>query len=133
MELRRLALERARTYMLDHLEQDGTFYSYYSSTFLMIFALLSIGYKKTDPVITKAVEGIRAMKCEINGLPYMQYTTANVWNTSLIGYTLQAAGVSHEDPMVTKANNYLLSRQHLPLRRLGRAQSQRLAGRLGFF
>lgn len=47
MELRRLALERARTYMLDHLEQDGTFYSYYSSTFLMIFALLSLGYKKT--------------------------------------------------------------------------------------
>lgn len=52
------------------------------------------------------------MKCEINGLPHMQYTTANVWNTSLIGYTLQAAGVSHEDPMVTKANKYLLSRQH---------------------
>lgn len=52
------------------------------------------------------------MKCEINGLPYMQYTTANVWNTSLIGYTLKAAGISHEDPMVTKANNYLLSRQH---------------------
>ncbi|CAH8708383.1 squalene--hopene cyclase [Paenibacillus thiaminolyticus] len=111
-ELRRLALERARTYMLDHLEQDGTFYSYYSSTFLMIFALLSLGYKKTDPIITKAVEGIRAMKCEINGLPHLQYTTANVWNTSLIGYTLQAAGVSHEDPMVTKANKYLLSRQH---------------------
>ncbi|WP_374020829.1 squalene--hopene cyclase [Paenibacillus thiaminolyticus] len=111
-ELRRLALERARTYMLDHLEEDGTFYSYFSSTFLMIFALLSLGYKKTDPVITKAVEGIRTMKCEINGLPHMQYTTANVWNTSLIGYTLQAAGVSHEDPMVTKANKYLLSRQH---------------------
>lgn len=87
-ELRRLALERARTYMLDHLEQDGTFYSYYSSTFLMIFALLSLGYKKTDPIITKAIEGIRAMKCEINGLPHMQYTTANVWNTSLIGRIL---------------------------------------------
>lgn len=111
-ELHRLATERARTYMLDHLERDGTFYSYYSSTFLMIFALLSLGYKKTDPVITKAVRGIRAMKCEINGLPHMQYTTANVWNTSLIGYAVQAAGVSHDDPMVTKANKYLLSRQH---------------------
>ncbi|TMV49152.1 squalene--hopene cyclase [Paenibacillus mesophilus] len=111
-ELHRLALERAQQYMLDHLERDGTFYSYFSSTFLMIFALLALGYKKTDPVITKAVEGIRAMKCEINGLPHMQYTTANVWNTSLIGYSLRAAGVAREDPMVTKANNYLLSRQH---------------------
>lgn len=96
-ERHRLALELAEKYMLDHLEPDGTFYNYYSSTFLMIFA---------------ALEGIRAMTCEINGLPHMQYTTAHVWNTSLIGYTLQAAGVSHEDPMVTKANKYLLSRQH---------------------
>ncbi|MGD8191855.1 squalene--hopene cyclase [Brevibacillus ginsengisoli] len=111
-ELHRLALERAEKYMLEHLERDGTFYSYFSSTFLMIFALLSLGYKKTDPVITKAIHGIRAMKCEINGYPHMQYTTANVWNTSLIGYTLQAAGISHENPMVTKANKYLLSRQH---------------------
>lgn len=111
-ELHRLALERAHAYMLDHLERDGTFYSYFSSTFLMIFALLSLGYKKTDPVIVKAVGGIRAMKCEIDGLPHMQYTTAHVWNTSLIGYTLQAAGVSTENPMVAKANNYLLSRQH---------------------
>ena len=30
-ELHRLAIERARTYMLDHLEPDGTLYSYYSS------------------------------------------------------------------------------------------------------
>ncbi|WP_459213658.1 hypothetical protein [Paenibacillus alginolyticus] len=31
--------------------------------------------------------------------------------TSLIGYTLQAAGVSHNDPILTKANKYLLNRQ----------------------
>ena len=49
-QLHKLAIERAKKYMLDHIEADGTFYSYYSSTFLMIFALLSLGYKKTDPV-----------------------------------------------------------------------------------
>ena len=52
------------------------------------------------------------MKAEINGLPHMQYTTANVWNTSLIGYALQEAGVSPEDKMVVEANQYLLDRQH---------------------
>ncbi|WP_223596599.1 squalene--hopene cyclase [Neobacillus bataviensis] len=111
-QLRILAIERAKKYMLDHLEPDGTLYSYYSCTFLMIFALLSLGYKKTDPVIVKALEGIRAMKCEINGLPHMQYTTADVWNTSLISFTLQAAGVPPEDSMISKANDYLLTRQH---------------------
>lgn len=111
-QLHQLAIERANKYMLDHLEPDGTFYSYYSSTFLMIFALLALGYKKSDPLITRAVSGLMAMKCEINGNPHMQYTTANVWNTSLIGYALQSAGVSAEDPMVANANRYLLQQQH---------------------
>lgn len=111
-ELHRLAIKRARTYMLNHIEPDGTLFSYYSSTYLMIFALLSLGYKKNDPIIIKALNGIISMKCEINGKPHMQYTTAAVWNTSLIGYALQAAGVSPNDPMVQKANRYLFTRQH---------------------
>ena len=110
-QLHQLSIERAKKYMLDHLEPDGTLYSYYSSTFLMIFALLSLGYKKTDPVITQAIDGIQSMKCEIGGFPHMQYTTANVWNTSLIGFCLQKAGFSSEDPMVKQANQYLLERQ----------------------
>jgi sporulenol synthase len=111
-ELHCLAIERTTKYMLSRIEPDGTFLSYYSCTFLMIFALLALGYKKTDPIIINAVSGIKSMKCEIDGLPHMQYTTANVWNTSLIGYTLQSAGVSPQDTMVTKANQYLLERQH---------------------
>ncbi|WP_163183970.1 squalene--hopene cyclase [Neobacillus sedimentimangrovi] len=111
-ELRNLALKRAEKYMLDRIEPDGTFYSYFSSTFLMIFALLSLGYKKSDPTITRAIEGLKSMKCKIEGFPHMQYTTANVWNTSLISFALQSAGMSPEDPMIKRANDYLLKRQH---------------------
>jgi sporulenol synthase len=111
-QLHKLALQRAKKYMLDHLEKDGTFYSYYSSTFLMIFALLALGYKKSDPVIKSAIDGIKSMRTTIIGLPHMQYTTANVWNTSLIGYALLEAGISPDDSMVLKANQYILARQH---------------------
>ncbi|MCL6574222.1 MAG: squalene--hopene cyclase, partial [Bacillus sp. (in: Bacteria)] len=111
-QLHQLAVERALKYLLDHIEPDGTLYSYFSSTFLMIFALLSHGYKKTDPVVSAAVTGLLSMKTEISGFPHMQYTTANVWNTSLIANTLQIAGIVPEDPMVEKANGYLLERQH---------------------
>ncbi|WP_042355471.1 squalene--hopene cyclase [Bacillus rubiinfantis] len=110
-ELRSLALERGKKYMLERIEVNGTLCSYYSSTFLMIFALLALGYKKTDHVITQAIAGLKSMKCEINGLPHMQYTTANVWNTALITHALQFAGVSSKDPMVAKSHQYLLSRQ----------------------
>ena len=109
--LHQLATEQAKQYMLARIEPDGTFYGFFSATFLMIFALLSLGYAKTDPVIRNAVNGLKAMKCEIKGLPHMQYTTATVWNTSLINVALQDAGVSPSEPMVDQANHYLLQRQ----------------------
>jgi len=111
-ELRNFAIDKAKNYMLGRIEADGTFLSYFSSTFLMIFALLSVGYKRTDPVIMKAIDGLKAMKCEINSLPHMQYTTANVWNTALISTALQSAGITADDPMIKESNRYLLSRQH---------------------
>ncbi len=111
-QIHQLAIDRATKYMLDHIEADGTYYSYYSSTFLMIFALLSLGYHKTDPLIKKAIAGIKSMVCDMNGLPHMQFTTANVWNTSLIGYALQTAGIAPDDTMLIRANEYLLGKQH---------------------
>lgn len=109
--LKSSAIQRAKQYMLDHIEPDGTLYSYFSATFLMIFALRSLGYSNNDPIILKAVQGLKAMKCTINGHLHMQYTTATVWNTSLIGYVLQKAGVPHMDPVINKANQYLRNHQ----------------------
>ncbi|MBT2686818.1 squalene--hopene cyclase [Bacillus sp. ISL-47] len=111
-QLHSMAMDRAKKYMLERIEPDGTFYSYFSSTFLMIFALLSLGYSKNDPIIKNAVNGLKSLQTDIDGLPHMQYADASVWNTSLINSTLQMAGVSPEDPVVHKANTYLLKRQH---------------------
>ncbi|MCM3704732.1 MULTISPECIES: terpene cyclase/mutase family protein [Cytobacillus] len=111
-QLHSLAMDRAKEYMLQRIEPDGTFYSYFSSTFLMIFALLSLGYSKDEPVIRNAVEGLKSFRTNIDGHPHMQYTDASVWNTSLISTALQLAGVTPEDPAVKSANAYLLKRQH---------------------
>lgn len=110
--IHKLATEQAKQYMLARIEPNGTFLGYFSSTFLMIFALLSLGYSKKDSIIINAVKGLTSMKCEINGLPHMQYTTANIWNTSLISYALQEVGLSPTDSTIQSANQYLLSQQH---------------------
>ncbi len=108
-----LAIHRAKQYMLQHIEPDGTLYSYFSSTFLMIFALLSLGHSTKDPIIVKAVQGLQAMKCTIQGHTHMQYTTATVWNTSLISHVLQIADISPSASVILKANQYLIHRQQL--------------------
>lgn len=107
-----LAIQQTKKYILDRIEPDGTLYNYFSSTFLMIFSLLALRHPKNDPIITKAVKGLKGMACQIDGHTHMQYTTANVWNTSLINDALQRAGIPWDDPMIQQANNYLLSRQH---------------------
>ncbi len=111
-DIHKLAVEQAKQYMLNRIEPDGTFYNIFSSTFLMIYALLSLGYEKTHSTIENAVNGLKGMITEINGLPHMQYTTAEIWNTSLINYALLEAGVSPQHPMVKKANQFLIDRQH---------------------
>ncbi|MED4463071.1 squalene--hopene cyclase [Metabacillus fastidiosus] len=110
-ELRRQALSRAEQYILQRIEPDGTFYSYFSSTFFMIFALLARGYSNEHPIITHAVAGLKTFKTKINDETHIQYTTATVWNTALISYSLQEAGVSSLSSAIQKANRYLLSRQ----------------------
>jgi sporulenol synthase len=111
-ELHKIALNRAEHYILQRIESDGTFYSYFSSTFLMIFALLARGYPKQHPVIARAVQGLKSFSTKINDQIHIQFTTATVWNTALISYSLQEAGVSPSSITIQKAHQYLLSRQH---------------------
>jgi len=105
------ALNQAKQFMLKRLEADGTLYSYLTSTVLMIFALLSLGYPKSHPVITRAVAGLKTMACHRNGQIHMQDATSTVWDTALLTHALQVSGVSASHPMLQKAGRYLLSRQ----------------------
>lgn len=111
--LRELALYRAEKYMLDRIESDGTYLNYFSTTTLMIFALLARGYHSTHPVITRAVQGLKAMTTRMDDKLHCQYTTATVWNTTLISYALQEFGFAYSSSPVQKANQYILSRQQL--------------------
>lgn len=111
-DLHQMALNRAEQYMLQRIESDGTYYSYFSSTFLMIFALMARGYSKQHPIITRAVQGLKSFKTKIDNQIHIQYTTSTVWNTALISYCLQEAGISPSSVTIQKANRYLLSRQH---------------------
>lgn len=109
--LKRLSLRRAEKFLLRRIEPDGTLYSYFSSTFWMIVAFLSIGYSKSHPIIVKAIKGLKKMIVPAHVGNHLQETTSTVWDTSLLLYALQEAGVRHNDPMIQKGVSYILSRQ----------------------
>ncbi|WP_408011687.1 squalene--hopene cyclase [Pseudalkalibacillus sp. A8] len=111
-EITKKAVNAAKQYILQRIEPDGTLLSYFSSTFLMIFALKALGYKSTGHLISNAIDGLKSMAIRIDDDIHMQYTTANVWNTALISHVLQDVGVPSSNPAIQRTNHYLLSRQH---------------------
>ncbi|MEC0372234.1 squalene--hopene cyclase [Paenibacillus chibensis] len=105
------ATSRAEQFMLQRIESDGTLYSYASSTILMVLALLALDYDRKHPLIAKAVQGLTAMQCKVDGRTTMQNSPSTVWDTALITYVLQEAGTAQDHMAIQRASDYLVCMQ----------------------
>ncbi|WP_421378772.1 squalene--hopene cyclase [Bacillus salacetis] len=111
--LKSIAKKTALDYMLARLEQDGSLYSYFSSSFYMIFALLSQGYSKRHPLVVNAFKALTSYQCRGGGYPHIQNSTSTVWDTALISHALQSSGIRSTNPQIKKANQFLYNHQHI--------------------
>jgi sporulenol synthase len=102
----------AEQFMLQRLEPNGTLYSYASSSFYMIYALLALGHDKQSPTIKNMINGIKSLFYYDSSTIHLQNSPSTVWDTALLSYALQEADVSPEDAMIKKATMYLLRKQH---------------------
>ncbi|MGG6314337.1 squalene--hopene cyclase [Paenibacillus macerans] len=117
--IRQAAVNKAEQYLLDRIEGDGTLYTYASCTVLMVFALLALGYEPQHPVIQRAVEGLSNLQFTVGngpgdggGYTTIQNSPSPVWDTALLSYAMQEAGVGTEHPAILKAAAYLRDKQH---------------------
>jgi len=106
-----VATVKAEQFMLQRIESDGTLYTYASSTILMIFSLLALGYDREHPVIAKAVSGIEAMRCSSGGSITIQNSPSTVWDTALMANALLESGTPVSEPVIQRAAQYLLNKQ----------------------
>ncbi|WP_044640669.1 terpene cyclase/mutase family protein [Risungbinella massiliensis] len=114
--IRRRSLRFGEQFLLNRIEQDGTLYSYMTTTFLMIFALLALQYPANHPIIQKAYRGILSFQFPtITGGKHIQETTSTVWDTSLLLHALQQAGITSKNPKIKSGIYYLLDRQQRKL------------------
>lgn len=97
-------------FLLKRVESNGTLYSYATSTIYMIYALLALGYSKENDVIQKAFQGLKSLynyECQ-----HLENSPSTIWDTGLIAYTLQQAGVDYRYITIRRSVNYLLKKQH---------------------
>ncbi|MBA4602829.1 terpene cyclase/mutase family protein [Thermoactinomyces mirandus] len=106
------AIHWGENFLLSRIEEDGTLYSYMTSTFLLIFALLSLKYPTGHQVIQKAMDGLAHLIFPLPGGAHLQETTSTIWDTSLVMTALQKGGIFFDHFAIQKGMKYLLSKQH---------------------
>ncbi len=113
IHLHRAGYDAAKKLMLKRIEINGTLYSYVTSTFYMIYALLALGSNENSPKIKRAIEGIMGYITTTKEGLHVQNSPSQIWDTALLSYSLQEAGMSESHPLIQKANQYLLEKQHV--------------------
>ncbi|CAI8981019.1 Sporulenol synthase [Bacillus sp. IT-79MI2] len=99
-------------FMIERIDTNGTLYSYASATFYMIYAFLALGHSIQSPLISNAVLGLKTYVWNMDRGTHLQNSPSTVWDTALLSYSLQEAGVPHDHQMIQKATDYLLQKQH---------------------
>jgi sporulenol synthase len=110
--IREESFQKGEAYMLERIESNGTLYSYFSSTFFMIYSLLALGYNKDHSIILNAIEGMKSFLFQENELFYIENSPSTVWDTALITSALHLAGVDNSDPMILSSTDYICNHQH---------------------
>ena len=103
--------QSAEKYMLDRIEKNGTLFSYSSATCYMVYALLALGYKRNAPIIQKAVAGMKSYLAKTPYGLHVQNSPSDVWDTALLSYSLQEAGMKSDHSVIRRANAYLMKKQ----------------------
>ncbi|WP_088011752.1 squalene--hopene cyclase [Gottfriedia acidiceleris] len=103
--------EKAERFILDRIETNGTFYSYGSSTFYMVYALMALGYESNSSVIQNALHGLLSYATDTEAGLHIQNSPSKVWDTALLSYAIQEAGYQVSDPIVSKSLSYLIKKQ----------------------
>lgn len=105
--------QTAEHYLLDHIEDDGTLHSYASATFLMVYAFLSLGYPKNNPVIQQAISGLKShlFQDEEKQEVHLQNSPSAVWDTALLTHAMQQRAPSASMDSIERSADFILKHQ----------------------
>jgi sporulenol synthase len=77
----------------------------------MIYALLALNYQKDNSIIMKAYQGLKSYICKTDSHYHLQNSPSTIWDTALLSYAVQEAGVAIDDPFVSSSISYIRSKQ----------------------
>ncbi|MEJ2008041.1 MAG: squalene--hopene cyclase [Acidobacteriota bacterium] len=108
---RKVAMARARRWLLEHLERSEGLGAIYPAMVNSVFALLALGYPADDPLTARELGHLRGFEIEEGDTIRLQPCLSPVWDTAIVMYSLEEAGLPANHPALIKAARWLLDRQ----------------------
>ncbi len=111
--LRKIAFASAKKWLLEHLERSEGLGAIYPAMVNSIFALLAMGYPVDDPLTARELGHLRSFEIEDDDTIRLQPCVSPVWDTAIVMYSLEEAGLAPDHPALIKAAQWLLDHQIL--------------------
>lgn len=109
--LRRLAIRRAKRWMLNRFAQSDGLGAIFPPIIWSVVALKCLGYKDDSREIQAALSELRALEIREGDAIRLQPCKSPVWDTAIASIALRESGVSENAPAVRSAVNWLLSKE----------------------
>jgi len=110
---RKVALARARQWMLDRLERSEGLGTIYPAMMNSILALLAMNPDVNDPLTTREIRFLERYEIEEHGAIRVQPCISPVWDTAIAMVSLEEAGIDPAHPALVSAERWLLDNQIL--------------------
>jgi len=110
---RRTALNRARKWMMERLENSEGLATIFPAMTNSIFAMLAEGSDTTDPQVARELRHLESYEIEGEDGIRMQPCISPVWDTAIAMVSLEEAGIDPAHLALVKASRWLVGKQIL--------------------
>ncbi len=109
--LRQLALRKAKRWIVDRQEADGSWGGIQPPWVYSLMALNLLGYPVEHPVIQKGLEGLDKFTIVENGIRRLEACQSPVWDTALALIGLGDAGLPPEHEAISRGARWMLDEE----------------------
>lgn len=109
--LRAVALRKAEEWMVSRSEDSDGLGAIFPSMVNCVMALRCLGHDDSHPVIRETIAKLEELELETDGKLRLQPCVSPVWDTALAVNALREAGCPKDDPELTAAGRWLLSKE----------------------
>ncbi|MBM3945815.1 MAG: squalene--hopene cyclase [SAR202 cluster bacterium] len=105
---REYAVRRAKEWIVQHQEADGSWGGIQPPWVYSLMALKTLGHELDDPVVARGLKGFEAFAIEDEETLSVQACVSPTWDTCLTMIALQDSGLAPDHPVLKRAAEWLM-------------------------